>query len=371
MDYSCLSMPSSQEKKVLMPNFGYKITILILLGTMLTLWLRGNIQIAPQSTLNQGFSEKEPTPTSVNKTKTEKSTEASKENNISQIVLGTTPTHPDQVPTKPSEIASSPSEPETPKEPIITNDNFTISEQDQEVLEIIEIGVALRKKGETLKSLRKLREAKEISPQNPRVMWELYLTYESMSLLQKAENELTKIMNLGEDRGGEYYQIIKLKKSSDGRSDKKKDSTIFSFGSMRTSTKSQKEKGESVNVKMEIIYSINEPIDPKDISLVVDFYDLVNGRKVEKTRADPPSATWITKPINWQTSNIEIVNWNYYMPQLSQEDIKNFGNRSYHGFVARLYYKDIIQDIYSEPRILLEPKELGVESFIEGSLFPN
>jgi len=364
-------MPPSQKKKVLMPNFGYKLTILILLGTILTLWLRGNIQIRPQSALNQEFPEKEPTPPSLNKSETKKNTEVSKEDNTPQIVLGTTPTHPAPVQAKPSEIASLPSEPETPKEPIITNDNFTISEQDQEVLEIIEIGVALRKKGETLESLRKLRKAKEISPQNPRVMWELSLTYKSMSLQQKAENELTKIMDLGESRGGEYYQIIKLKKNSDRESEKKKDLTIFSFGSMRTSINIQKEKGESVNVKMEIISGINEPIDPKDISLVVDFYDLVNGSKIEKTRADTPSATWITKPINWQTSKIEIVNWNYYMPQLSQEDLKNFGERSYHGFVARLYYKDLIQDIYAKPRILLEPKKLGIESFIEGSLFPN
>ena len=364
-------MPPSQKKKVLMPNFGYKLTILILLGTILTLWLRGNIQIRPQSVLNQEFSEKEPTPPSLNKSETKKNTEVSKEDNTPQIVLGTTPTHPAPVQAKPSEIAFLPSEPETPKEPIITNNNFTISEQDQEVLEIIEIGVALRKKGETLESLRKLRKAKEISPQNPRVMWELSLTYKSMSLQQKAENELTKIMDLGEGRGGEYYQIIKLKKNSDRETEKRKDLTIFSFGSMRTGINTQKEKGESVNVKMEIISGINEPIDPKDISLVVDFYDLVNGSKIEKTRADPPSATWITKPINWQTSKIEIVNWNYYMPQLSQEDIKNFGKRSYHGFVARLYYKDLIQDIYAEPRILLEPKKLDIESFIEGSLFPN
>jgi|TARA_B110000014_G_C20126584_1_gene600789 hypothetical protein len=368
-------MHSSTKKKVLMPNSGYKITILILIGIMLTLWLKGNIQIGPQSNLNQEVSKKESTPAapSVDKTKTEteKSPEIPKENSTTHKSLITTPAPPDPVPTKPSEKLFSPSEPDAPKKPIITNDNFTVSEQDQEVLEIIEIGVALRKKGETLESLRKLRIAKEISPQNPRVMWELYLTYKSMSLQQKSANELTKIMDLGEDRGGEYYQIIQLKKSSDSESETKKKSARFSFGSMRADTKPQKGKGESVDVKMEIISGINEPIDPKDISLVVDFYDLVNGSKIERTRADPPSATWITKPINWKTSNIEIVNWNYYMPQLSQENIKNFGKRSYHGFVARLYYKDLIQDIYAEPRILLEPKKIGVESFIEGSLFPN
>ena len=72
-----------------------------------------------------------------------------------------------------------------------------------------------------------------------------------------------------------------------------------------------------------------------------------------------------------KTSKIEIVKWDYHMPKLSEEEIKNFGKRSYHGFVARLYYKDIIQDIYAEPRILLEPKKLDLDSFIEGSLFPN
>lgn len=368
-------MPSSKKKKVLMPNFGYKITILILIGTMLTLWLMGNIQISPQFNFNQEVSQNDPAtaPPSVSKIETETNREFPKKNITDQQAVVTTPTPPTPVPvpTKlPKELLPS-SEPEASDEPIITNDNFTISEQDQEILEIIEIGSALRKKGETLESLKKLRKAEEDSPQNPRVMWELYLTYESMSLKQKAEDELTKIMELGEDRGGEYYQIIKLKKDSDGGSETRKKSVGFLFGSVRANAKPREVKGESVEIKMEIISNINEPVEPKDISLVVDFYDLVNGIKIERTRADPPSATWTTKPIDWQTSNIEIINWNYYMPELSLEDIKRFGKRSYHGFVARLYYKDLIQDIYAEPRILLEPKKLGRESFIEGSLFPN
>jgi len=366
-------MPSSKKKKVLMPNFGYKVIILILTGTLLTLWFRGNIQIGTESNLNQVFSKKEPTPAqpSLNEKETEKNTKVIKEKTPVQGAIETAPILLDPVPTKSPVKLPSPPKPESRKRPIITNPEFIISEKDQKILEIIEIGVALRKKGETLESLRKLRKAKEIAPQNPRVMWELYLTYESMSLQQKAKDELSKIVDLGEDRGGEYYQIIKLKTDINSESETRKKDSIFAFGSMRTDAKNQEGESESVNVKMEIISSTNELINPKDISLVVDFYDLVNDNKVERTRADPPSATWITKPINWQTSNIEIVNWNYYMPELSEEDIKNFGKRSYHGFVARLYYKDLIQDIYAEPRILLEPKKLDADTFIEGSLFPN
>ncbi|MEE2808815.1 MAG: hypothetical protein VYB73_05835 [Verrucomicrobiota bacterium] len=368
-------MPSSKKKKVLMHNFGYKIIILILTGTMLTLWLRGNIQIGSQSNYDQKSSKKEPTttPPPLDKTEIENNTVIIKEDIPAKEVTAadSAPAPPNPATTEKPEKSIPSSEPKTREVSAIPNDEFIVSEQDRKILEIIEIGSALRKKGETLESLRKLREAKKNAPQNPRIMWELYLTYESMSLQQKAGDELKNIMDLGEDKGGEYYQIIKLKTDPNSGSGKKNKSARFLFGSMLTDTGPQGEGGESVNVRMEIVSTINEPIDTKDISLVVDFYDLVNGNKVERTRADPPSATWITKPINWQTSNIEIVNWNYHMPELSQEEIKNFGKRSYHGFVARLYYKDIIQDIYAEPRILLEPKKLDVDSFIEGSLFPN
>ena len=59
-----------------MPNFGYKVIILILTGTLLTLWFRGNIQIGNESNLNQVFSKKEPTPAqpSLNEKETEKNT---------------------------------------------------------------------------------------------------------------------------------------------------------------------------------------------------------------------------------------------------------------------------------------------------------
>ena len=358
-----------------MNNFGYKIIILLLIGTMLTLWLRGNIQLGSQFDYDQNSSNKEHTnaPHTLDKTETEKNIPIIKENiptkEVRNIDSATAPPNP--VSSETPEKSTPSSEAKTQELPTIPNDEFIVSEEDQKILEKIEIGVALRKKGETLESLRKLREAKEIAPQNPRIMWELYLTYESMALEKKAADELTKIINLGEDKGGEYYQIIKLKTGPSIESGTGKKSARFMFGSMLTDTGSQVREGESVNVAMEIISTINEPIDPKDISLVVDFYDLVNGKKIERTLADPPSATWITKPINWQTSKIEIVKWDYHMPKLSEEEIKNFGKRSYHGFVARLYYKDLIQDIYAEPRILLEPKKLDVDSFIEGSLFPN
>ena len=368
-------MTSPQKKKVLMHNFGYKIIILLLSGTMFTLWLRGNIQLGSQSDYDQKISSKDSTNASTppDKSEIEKNTAIIKENIPAKEVtnIDSDPVPPNPVLSETPEESTPSSEAKTQESPTIHNDDFIVSEQDRKILEIIEIGVALRKKGETLESLRKLREAKEIAPQNPRIMWELYLTYESMALEQKAADELKKIINLGEDNGGEYYQIIKLKTGPDIESGIRKKSARFMFGSMRTDTGSQAPGGESVNVTMEIISTINEPINPKDISLVVDFYDLVNGNKIERTRADPPSAIWITKPINWQTSKIEIVKWNYHMPELSEEEIKSFGKRSYHGFVARLYYKDLIQDIYAKPRILLEPKKLDVDSFIEGSLFPN
>ena len=49
---------------------------------------------------------------------------------------------------------------------------------------------------------------------------------------------------------------------------------------------------------------------------------------------------------------------------------KIHGKKEYYGFVARLYYKDLLTDIYANPRILLEPKQRLKSLFLDSSLFP-
>ena len=77
--------------------------------------------------------------------------------------------------------------------------------------ELIQICRSLREEGKTLQSLKKLREAKLSYPNESKLLWELHLTYEVMSLHQKSEDELNKIMSLGKEVAKDHWEIAKLK----------------------------------------------------------------------------------------------------------------------------------------------------------------
>jgi len=256
------------------------------------------------------------------------------------------------------------------EEPIIQNPTKVVDEEATKLLEIIEIGRTLREKGKTLESLKTFREATTLFPNKLILMWELHLTYEAMSLHEKSRNELNNILAIGKSERGEYWEMAKLKVMVDAGSKIQKIGQRLLFGQVIESSPINQEKGETVLIKMEIVSKLKDPIDVKDITLILEFYDIVNDSEVQSTLSDQPSATWKTSPINWQSASAEIVEWKYYLPDFSIAEKKIHGKRKYYGFIARLYYKDLLQDIYAKPRILLEPKQSLNRSFIDSSLFP-
>ena len=255
--------------------------------------------------------------------------------------------------------------------PVHKDENIIPSAIEAGVLELIEISVALRKDGDAGEALKKLREAETIAPENPRIIWEMYATYEAMTLHQKAKNEIDKLIRIGPEIGGEYYKIARLALVPTDKNSTTTGASNFLFGQVHSYPSNFKEDGEHVHVKMAILSRLDQPVNPTDITLIVEFYDSVDGSKIEQTRSNQPTAIWTTKPIDWSTTNTEIVEWEYHMPKFSEHEINDFGKRTYHGFVARLYYKDLLQDIFAEPRTLLTPKRSDTNSIIDSSLFPN
>ena len=100
-----------------------------------------------------------------------------------------------------------------PKEPAPDNQitNSVQNEKVTELEELIQICRSLREEGKTLQSLKKLREAKLSYPNESKLLWELHLTYEVMSLHQKSEDELNNIMSLGKEVAKDHWEIAKLK----------------------------------------------------------------------------------------------------------------------------------------------------------------
>ena len=240
-----------------------------------------------------------------------------------------------------------------------------------EVLELIEVGRALRQDGDTAEALKKLREAASYMPSHPRILWELIVTYRSMALEKKAQEQLSHLVDLGPVKGGEYYQIAKLSVDANSSIQALQQPAHFSYGRILTRTKPDEGDGERVLVRMAIHSRLEHAVSPEDIGILIEFYDLVDGTKVEKTRSNTPTSHWPTSPVNWTEPATEIIEWQYHMPVLTPREITDFGKRQYYGFIARLYHKNILQDVYAEPRILLvQPPQEDIP-LLDGSLFPD
>ena len=254
---------------------------------------------------------------------------------------------------------------------------------DPAVLELVEIGITLRRDGDTAGALQRLREADSIHPKHPRILWELATVYKAMALEKQAEAALTDLVGLGPDFGGEYYElgIQSLRGSTDTGSigPGAKMRPTFSFGdTLVTPSPDQGDGAERVTVRLAIQSTLGQPIPPTDIGLVIQFYDLVDGQHIDPTRSDPPTQAWPTYPVDWDDAGIEIVEWGYQMPRLTPEEIAAVGQRRYYGYIARLYYRDTLQDVIAEPRTLHAvsatppaPPSGEPAPMLDDSLFPS
>lgn len=71
--------------------------------------------------------------------------------------------------------------------------------------------------------------------------------------------------------------------------------------------------GERVKLIVPILMKDGLNVRPEDLRVIVQFFDKVNGKKVEKTHAPEPSSRCVTEPADWADGE-EIMEVTYYMP---------------------------------------------------------
>jgi hypothetical protein len=109
--------------------------------------------------------------------------------------------------------------------------------------------------------------------------------------------------------------------------------------------------GERHVLRMEVKAKPGAVVNAENINVDVFFFDRVNNSSVEQSKCDKPSAKW-DLPVDFSSGGTEIVDISYHMPRLSDEDIQTHGRRSYHGYVAKLYYEGRFMGETTEPRSL-------------------
>jgi hypothetical protein len=117
--------------------------------------------------------------------------------------------------------------------------------------------------------------------------------------------------------------------------------------------------GDFMTLRLVVGARQNVEISPRDVFVLVFFYEMVDGQYIVQTNADVPYH-WIDLPANWQgPRREETLEVDYYLPG-GESVVENAplgedlgGSRDYYGYIARIYYKSELQDAVAEPISLL------------------
>lgn len=239
---------------------------------------------------------------------------------------------------------------------------------DAELAELIEVAQQLRPLGDLKGALDVLRRAEAKAPDHPAVLEEFAQTYELMGLGDKAAAAREKLAALrrGPSTSSLSFQQTGGPMSSpavlDGAlspatglttpdSSLPSPSKFLGIGSCEILRDRMTSRGEKVTLRVPIRSQPGVSIDPAAIDIDVFFFDLVNGSRVEQTKADAPVNTWVDAPVDWKDGQ-ERLDVLYSMPEMTPEVVHNIGHRKFHGYIVKLYYQHKLQDTAMEPASL-------------------
>ena len=264
---------------------------------------------------------------------------------------------PEVAPAKPSRanepvvVQPSPAPPGPPKAVIPATDPAAMPRDDVRAL----VGDAIQKRrsGDMGGALAKLSTAADLQPGHPRILFEQAATYEAMNLTEKAAATFAQIARLGPEKAGALYAIAQ-RRLSDGlhttESTAPSDADLF-IGDIQEIRHPETPGWEKVDLHIDLHARPGKKINASDVFLSVQFFDLVAGKRVEPTQADPPQAHWTTLPADWRDPGIETVEVTYSLPPPApgQQAVES---RQYLGYLVELYYQDALLDVIAQPRRL-------------------
>ncbi len=211
---------------------------------------------------------------------------------------------------------------------------------------------ALREKGDMSTALVRLREAQAIAPNSALVISELAMTFEKMGQTDKSLEQWRRIFDMGES-AGIYYQAAdaKLKageadtvaasKHNGTESSGIQPGSILGLGTITTVEETDPEALKKILLKIPLRARQNSDVEVKDVVIQVFFYDLIDNNDIVQTNANV-SSHWSTLPADWKDNDEEVLEVEYAQPL--PKTGKAPENRTYFGYVVRIYYKGELQD---------------------------
>src|SRR5438477_764242 len=196
--------------------------------------------------------------------------------------------------------------------------------------QLLREGIELRDRGDTTNALARLQEALDSEPTNTAVLEEMAKTYESMQLLDRANDVWRKLQEMGPSAGAAYElanQRLKLGMpapvpadsgvaSSSTEAVEHKDiggnpeGSVMGITEVKTTETPDPDAEKNMALQVGIKKQPGASIDHEKVRIFVKFYDTVGDKDIKLTDADV-NYEWLTPKHDWTETNPEVLSVRY------------------------------------------------------------
>ena len=233
--------------------------------------------------------------------------------------------------------------------------------------ELMQQGRTMRGRGDTNAALIRFREASTLEPANAETIAEIAMTYERMGLGDKAAEQWKRIFDMGEGAGSFFIAAESRLKMSQVQAvaaaqlagtapldnapvSSLRADAVLGLGEITREDRPDASALLKFAVRIALKARRDAKVDVKDVDIHVLFYDQVEKKTVVQTGAEV-TYRFTSAPVDWANGDAETLEVQYLQPLPLAKGPKT-EERSYYGFVVRVYYKDELQDTRAEPETL-------------------
>jgi tetratricopeptide (TPR) repeat protein len=262
--------------------------------------------------------------------------------------------------------------------------------------QLLRDGIELRDRGDTTNALARFQEALDNGSNNTAVLEEIAKTYESMQLLDRANETWRRIQEIGPSAGAAYELAVQRLKvgvstpaatASDVASPSadvaarhdiggNAEGSVMGITEVKTTETPDPDAEKNLTLQIGIKKQPAATVDHTKVKILVEFYDTVGDKDIKLTNADV-NYEWLTPKHDWTETNPEVLSVRYLRAKttgaLSESALSDAaatvrpgqkgrakgsaadaGKRKYLGYIIRIYYDDELQAVQAEPSRLLQ-----------------
>jgi tetratricopeptide (TPR) repeat protein len=188
--------------------------------------------------------------------------------------------------------------------------------------QLLREGIESRDRGDTTTALARFNEALDSEPNNTAALEETAKTYESMQLLDRANETWRKIQEMGPSAGAAYEladQRLKLgvpapptaADSSAAAAAPKdiggnREGSAMGISEVKTTETPDPDAEKNLTLQIGIKKQPGATVDHMKVKILVEFYDTVGDKDIKLTNADV-NYEWLTPKHDWTETNPEVL----------------------------------------------------------------